>query len=210
MDTREPARNEPERGWWKKYDLPYGDYVGFEATAIALRDFDPGVFPGLLQTPDYARALHERAIPRLPAELIERRLETRRIRQQVLLRDNPPSLAVILDEAVLHRVVGCPKVMAEQLAHVIKACAQGNVTVQILPYSAGAHPALDSPFILLEFPPGQPSVVYVEDLAGPIYRRRPDHVRRYAEAYDLLAGLAMGTCESIGRMEDIRAKYEQE
>jgi Domain of unknown function (DUF5753) len=205
-----PVRNGLAPAWWKPFNLPYGDYIALESAALSIRDFDPGVFPGLLQAPDYARALHERADPLLPDELIEQQIETRRIRQEGLLRDNPLALHAIVDEAVLHRVVGSPKVMADQLAHVIKACAQENVTVQVLEYRAGAHPALNSSFILLDFAPPQPSVVYLEDLIGHDYRKEPADVRLYSHVYGTLCGLALSRCASIELMERIRDKYEQE
>jgi hypothetical protein len=205
----EPACNGLAPEWWLPFDLPYGGYVGHESMAVSIRDFDPGVFPGLLQAPDYARALHERAEPRLPDHLIEQQIETRRIRQKVLLRDHPPTLHAIVDEAVLHRVVGSPKVMAAQLAHVIKACVHENVTVQVLPYVAGAHPALDCSFILLGFTPPQPDVVYVEDLIGNDCRDQPAGMDHYARVHGTLASLALSSCESIALMEGIRDKYKQ-
>jgi hypothetical protein len=192
--------------WWKKYDLPYGDYVGLESAALSIRDFDPGVFPGLLQTPNYARAVHEGAFPRLPDEVIEQRIEVRRRRQQVLDAHPAPELNVIVDEAVLHRLVGGPEVMAQQLGHVIEASERDNVSVRVIPYSAGAYPALDSTFVLLEFQQHRPNVVYVEGLAGYFYLKRPEEVEFYEEVYKQLSGIAMSTCESIRLMADVQAE----
>lgn len=138
------AREGTRKAWWQPYDLPYATYVGLESAAVTISDFEPGVFPGLLQTPAYARAVHEAAFPLLSPEVIDQRIEVRRARQQALVRDKPPQLAAIVDEAVLHRVVGGPDVMVGQLVHVIEASQLDNITVQVLPYSAGAHPALGS------------------------------------------------------------------
>lgn len=195
-------------GWWQPYDLPYATYVGLESAAITINDFEPGVFPGLLQTPAYARAIHEGALPLLSPEVIDQRIEVRRVRQQVLMRNEPPRLAAIIDEAVLHRGIGGPGAMAEQLAHVIEVSKRDNITVQVLPYTAGAHPALDSTFILLEFAPPVPGVVYVEGLVGQMYLERPVDFNRYSKIYGLLTGIAMSPRLSIELMVDLRKKYQ--
>lgn len=177
--------------WWQPYDLPYATYVGLESAAVMISDFDPGVFPGLLQTPGYARAMHERGFPLLSPEKIEQRIDERRARQKILVRDDPPRLAVILDEAVLHRVIGSRDVMVGQLDHVIEMAKRSNITIQVLPYSAGAHPALDSTFTVLEFAPPVLAMVYVEGLVGHIYVDRPQEVQRYKQIYARLADIAM-------------------
>lgn len=192
----ELAHEGRDQAWWQPFDLPYETYVGLEAAATEISDFEPGLFPGLLQTPEYARALHEGALPRLSAEVIDQRIEVRRTRQQALTRDDPPQLRAIVDEAVLHRAIGGARVMTQQLAHVIEATQQENITVQVLPYSIGAHPALDSTFILLEFAPPVPGVVYVEGLVGRIYLERPQDVERYKEIYSHLATIAISPQES--------------
>jgi Domain of unknown function (DUF5753) len=162
-----------------------------------------------LQTPDYARALHEGAFPRLSTEVIDQRIEVRRIRQQILVRDDAPSLMAIVDEAVLHRAVGGPKVMVHQLERVIEATQRDNITVQAMPYRIGAHPALDSTFIVLEFLPPVAGVVYVEGLVGQIYLERPQDFERYRKVYGLLTDIAMSPRESIELMADARKKYLQ-
>lgn len=192
----ELAHEGRDQAWWQPFDLPYETYVGLEAAATEISDFEPGLFPGLLQTPEYARALHEGGLPRLSAEVIDQRIEVRRTRQQALTRDDPPQLRAIVDEAVLHRAIGGARVMTQQLAHVIEATQQENITVQVLPYSIGAHPALDSTFILLEFAPPVPGVVYVEGLVGRIYLERPQDVERYKEIYSHLATIAISPQES--------------
>jgi transcriptional regulator with XRE-family HTH domain len=194
------AKEGKEEAWWQPYDLPYANYVGLEAEATSISDFEPGVVPGLLQTPAYARALHEGGMPRLSPAVIEQRIEVRRTRQAVLTRDDPPRLSAIMDEAVLHRVLGGPAVMASQLEHIIEACALPKVTVEVIPYSVGAHPALDSTFIVLEFAPPVPSVVYVEGLVGQMYLERPQDVERYTEIFERLRTLSLSQQESIDLM----------
>jgi transcriptional regulator with XRE-family HTH domain len=192
------------RAWWQPYDLPYATYVGLESAAIRISDFDPGVFPGLLQTPDYARALHERGLPLLSPEKIEQRIDERRARQRLLARSEAPRLAAIIDEAVVRRIIGGPEVMAGQLAHVIEMVKHRNITVQVLPFSVGAHPALDSTFAVLEFAPPVPGVVYVEGLVGSIYLEREPDVERYKKIYEYLADIALPPERSVELMTSAR------
>lgn len=203
------AREGKEQAWWQPYDLPYATYVGLEAAAVSISDFESGVFPGLLQTPGYARALHEGAFPPASPEVIDERIEVRTRRQQILEREDPVRLAVVMDEAILHRVVGGPAVMAEQLGHVIVACQQDNVSIQVIPYSAGAHPALDSTFTVLEFPPPVPGVVYVEGLAGQIYLERPSEVERYQQIFAQLTVIAMSPEKSLELMAKAQVSYRE-
>lgn len=205
----ELAREGKSHGWWQSYDLPYGTYVGLEAEAISICDFEPSAVPGLLQTMDYARAIHEGALPRLSPEIIDQRLEVRRNRQAILTRDEPPApqLRAIIDEAVLHRVVGGASVMSAQLDHVIRVSELPNVTVQVLGYEAGAHPALDSTFILLEFEDPVPGVVYVEGLVGQLYLDRSQDLRRYEHVFERLGSLALSQQRSRDLMAQVSGDF---
>ena len=203
------ARQGRAQAWWQPFDLPYATYVGLEAEALSIRDYEPGVFPGLLQVPEYARAVHEGAMPRLSARVIDERIEVRRIRQNLLYKEEPTTLDAVIDEAVLHRIVGRPAVMRRQIDHVIEACGRPNVALRVIPFSAGAHPALDSTFIILEQRPPVPSVVYVEGLVGQIYLERPQDVERYTQVFDRLSSLALDPTESMNLMLQIGAKYEE-
>jgi transcriptional regulator with XRE-family HTH domain len=202
------AREGGRRAWWQPYDLPYATYVGLEAEAVSIKDFEPGVFPGLLQAPGYARILHERAMPRLSADVIDQRIEERRTRQEILFRDEPPQLTAIIDESVLHRVVGGAEVMREQLERVIQASRRPHITVQVLPFSAGAHPALDSTFVVLEFAPPVAGVVYAEGLVGNIYRERPEDVQRYKDIFEYLSDTSLSPRDSAELMTKMSALYE--
>ena len=198
------------KAWWQPFDLPYATYVGLESAALVISDFEPGVFPGLLQTPAYARAVHEGAFERLSPEAIDQQIEVRLTRQQILVRDDPPPprLAAIVDEAVLHRGIGGPDVMAEQIQHVIESVQRDNVEVQVMPYSIGAHPALDSTFILLEIPPPVPDVVYVEGLVGQVYVQRPKEVERYKQIFARLRALSLDSKESAKFLNKILKSYQ--
>jgi Domain of unknown function (DUF5753) len=157
----------------------------------------------------YARAVHEGGMPRLSSALIDQRIETRRKRQEILTRGEPPQLYAIIDEAALHRVIGGAAVMAAQLEWVIKLCADlANVAVQVLPYSAGAHPALDSTFIILELPPPVPSVVYVEGLVGQIYMERPQDVDRYQQIFERLRSISLNPDDSLDLLRRTRTQFQ--
>ena len=207
----ELARESKAQAWWQPYDLPYATYVGLEGEATRISDYEPGVFPGLLQTPAYARVIHEQAMPKLSSDVIEQRIEVRVVRQAALTREEPapPKLDAIIDEAVLHRPVGGPKVMSAQISRVIEACELPNVTVRVLPFAAGAHPALDSTFILLEFEESVPGVVYVEGLVGHLFLERASDVQRYRQVFARLRTTSLNEQKSLDLMSRRRAMYEK-
>ncbi len=185
VEAKQPA-------WWQSYDLLYETYVGLEADALTISAFQSSVVHGLLQTAEYARAGHEGAIPRFSPDRIERQIEAKLIRQRILVRDNPPRLAVVLDEAALHRMVGGSVVMAAQLTKILKMSALPNVVVQVLPFEQGAHPGLDTNFTIFELPEGPaPDVVYVEGHMGAIYLERPDDLKRSHEVFRRLQSIAL-------------------
>jgi Domain of unknown function (DUF5753)/Helix-turn-helix domain len=197
------AKESKQQGWWYGYDLPYSDYVGFEAAAVSIRDYDSAIVPGLLQTADYARALHEAAVPSLASDVIEQRVVERLTRQQLLVQDNPPLFWAVMDEAVLHRAVGGPMVMRAQLERIIEVAQKPTVTVQVVPYEVGAHPALDSTFTILDFAGTAPTVVYVEGLVGWIYLDRPEDVDRYQQVFARLRTMALSPQDTVDLVASI-------
>jgi transcriptional regulator with XRE-family HTH domain len=199
-----------QQGWWQPFDLPYSTYVGFEAEARVIRDFDSAVVPGLLQTPEYVRALHEDPLPFGSRDVIGQRIQARLRRQELLIRQNPPPLQLraILDEAVLHRVIGGPAVMAAQLKRVVQETERPNVTVQVLPYGIGAHPALDSNFNILEFSGPAADIVYSEGMVGFIYLDRPEDITRYHQVFEHLSQLALKPGPSAELMLEVSQRYE--
>lgn len=204
------AREGRRSAWWQQYSLPYANYVGLEAEATLIRDFEPGVFPGLLQIPDYVRAIHESGIPKVGSDLLDERIEERRRRQEILGRgEQAPRLQAVIDEAVLHRVIGGPEVMGAQIDHVVEACESPNITVQVIPFTVGAHPALDSTFTLLEFEDPVPGIVYVEGLVGWLYLDRPQDVQRYAQVFDRLCAISLSEQKSLDAMKRMSAAYEK-
>jgi transcriptional regulator with XRE-family HTH domain len=195
------AREGHRKGWWSVYDdvLPtgFGIYVGLEAEAAGLRSFEGEVVQGLFQTPDYARAILREVQVRDTDEQVERLVDLRMKRQEVL--DRTPALDVwmILDEAVVRRTIGGPGVMRDQLARLVEASKKPNVTLQVLPFASGSHAGLRGPFSILEFPErADADVAYVESVAGIIYLEKEREVRTCAEAFDRLRAAALSPGQS--------------
>lgn len=198
---KDMAREGQRKGWWADYDdltVEFGIYVGLEAAAASLRAYEAQLVHGLLQTRDYARAVLRAWDRKASAERIDRLAELRMKRQEVLTRpDTPLELWVILDEAVLRRPVGGPKVMRAQLGKLLEATTElPNLTVQVLPFSQGAHAGLNGPFYLLDFPGGDPGVAYVDSAAGNVFLEKDHQVRRWAEAFDQLRADALSPGDS--------------
>jgi transcriptional regulator with XRE-family HTH domain len=203
------AREGKRQGWWQSYDLDYGTYVGLEAEAVAISDFQSSVVPGLLQTADYARAGHEAYMPRLSPDQIELNIEAKLRRQGLLTQSEAPSLAAVLDEAVLHRVVGGPRVMGAQLDRLIEAARLPNVTVQVIPFAAGYHPGLESNFNILDLSAPAPSVVFVEGLVGSLYLERPEDLKRYREVFKRLQTIALSPKDTVNAIAKIKAQSNE-
>jgi transcriptional regulator with XRE-family HTH domain len=204
------AREGKQQAWWQPYDLDFGTYVGLEQAAVALWYYQCTIVPGLLQTQAYARAMLEASIPEMPPERMSALLEVKRTRQQVLVRDEPLRLWAILDEAVLHRAVGGREVMAEQLERLVEISGNDNIRIQVIPYGAGAHPAMDSTFNILEFAGSLPRVIYVEGLVGYSYLDRPADLERYQQVFDRLSELALDPEKSMAMIVQAYQNHQKE
>jgi transcriptional regulator with XRE-family HTH domain len=176
-------------------------YFGYEASASLIRSFQPLVVPGLLQTEDYTRAMLESF--GVDGNAIDRVVESRRERQEVLENDEPPELFVVLDESVLRRGVGGPTVMKHQLEHLLRLDARPRVTIQVVPFSNGAYSGIQGPFTHLEFgDPMDPDVVFIDnDRTGVVFLDDPEVTGRYQEEFLLLEDLASRPGE-LGRFVD--------
>jgi len=197
-----------QQGWWQSYDLGYAEYVGLEAEAVAISAFQSSVVHGLLHTADYARAGHEGAIPRLSPDQMELQIEAKLTRQRVLRREDPPRFNVILDESALHRVMGGRQVMAAQLIKILDTSALPNVTIQVLPYDAGAHPAVESNFTILELAYPTPGVVFVEGLIGSTYLKRDEDLARYEMIFSKLRSIALSPKSSLNLIRKLLQDYK--
>jgi transcriptional regulator with XRE-family HTH domain len=200
------AKEGKQRGWFARYgDLPpsYSRFIGLEAAAEEMRDYEALVVPGLLQTEEYTRALMEAGVPDSEGpvdEAIEAHVKARRERQALLNRpDSPLRLIVVLDESVIRREIGGRDVMRSQLKRLAEAARMRNVTIQILPFVGGAYAAMAGSFAILKFTDA-PSVVYVEVLAGDIYQEAGD-VQRYHDVFESLRAAALSPLESMKMIE---------
>ncbi|GAA1904124.1 helix-turn-helix domain-containing protein [Streptantibioticus ferralitis] len=185
-----------DEGWLRPYhsELPeeYTAYISFEAEARTVRNYESLFIPGLLQTEDYARAVITGVLPMANPREIEQRVQARMERQAVLTKDDALQLWAIIDEAAVHRMVGGPKVMREQLQHLRKAAAEPNLTLQIIPFSAGAHPGMPGSFVLMSFPDvDDPELIYIDSMAGDLFLEADVDVRRFGAIFDNLRAEAL-------------------
>ena len=195
------GRSAGERGWWDAYadtlGPEYATLIALEAQAERIRWYAAQIVPGLLQTEDYAREIIGSALLVTPPGEIERRVQVRMTRQRILDRDEPLNLSVVLDEAALLRQVGGAEIMRDQLRHLAEAAGRPNVELQVLPNSAGAHPAISGEFTILRFPELiAPDVVYLENMTSNVYVEQEAQVYRYSLAFEGLRGLALEPGES--------------
>ncbi len=196
-------------GWWHDYSdvLPhwFEAYVGLEEAASQIRAYEVQFVPGLLQTEDYARAVTMLGYSN-PKE-ITRRVGLRLARQALLTRPDPPSLWVVLDEAVLRRPIGGLTVMRAQLEHIIEMSQLPNVTVQVVPFTAGGHAAAGGQFSVLRF--GEydlPDVVYLEQLTSSLYLDKREIVDSYLAVMERLCIEAATPANSV---KTLRAALRQ-
>jgi transcriptional regulator with XRE-family HTH domain len=193
-----------QQAWWATYDLNYARYVGYEEAALSIRGYQSSVVPALLQTADYARASLVGFAQQLTPDVIEQRVEARLRRQDLLKRRPAPQFWEVLDEAALHRLVGGVEVMRAQLDRLIEACKLSTVTVQVIPFAAGAHPGLESNFKILKLPPPAPGVVYVEGLTGPSYMERPEEIEDFERVFARLKSVALSAADTIELVATVR------
>ncbi len=171
-------------GWWYHYSdvLPqwFRAYVDLESAAALIRTYEGQFVPGLLQTEEYMRAVMGGASLDDSAEELEQRVTLRLSRQRVLTQPEAPRVWAVVDEAALRRPVGGREVMRAQLERLVDAAKLPSVTLQVLPFRAGAHPAMVGAFSVLRFADEElPDVVYVEHLTSALYLNKRDDVDQY-------------------------------
>ncbi|HSZ43501.1 MAG TPA: helix-turn-helix transcriptional regulator [Trebonia sp.] len=208
------ARRATERGWWQSFSsdvvpAALANLIGLEAEARTIRSYEPELVPGLLQTEAYARAVMRAWQPGLTAADIDRRVEIRLARQDVLRQQaTSPQASCIVNEAVLRRTVGGNDVMHEQVEVLAKERDPANVTVQVLPFNSGAHPAMAGPFQILAFhDPGDLGVVHLESAMTAITLERPQELRRYDEIWGSLQARALSPEDSRVMMRSYALRY---
>jgi len=189
----ELAKGTSTRGWWEEYSdvLPdwFGLYVGLEAAASEIRVYEPELVHGLLQTPNYLRALVIDSGFDLDEGTIQRQIKLRQERQQALTIRTPPlRITAILGAAVLARPVGSKATMKEQVARQLELDELDHVDIRVMPWNAGGHAAMHiGGFAILDFPdPDDPAVVYLESHTGARYLEKPEELTEYRKIYDLI------------------------
>jgi transcriptional regulator with XRE-family HTH domain len=197
----ELGREAEQQGWLQPYhaELPeeYTTYIGFEAEARSVNNYESLFVPGLLQTEAYAHAVITGVLPMASEHEVEQRVQARIDRQRLLSKPDPLKLWAIVDEAALHRQVGSPGLMRAQIVHLIKAANEPNVTLQVIPYSAGAHVGMPGSFILIDFPnPVDPGVVYLDSMAGDLFLEKETDLRRYRLLFEHLRAVASSPDET--------------
>jgi transcriptional regulator with XRE-family HTH domain len=204
------AREANTPGWWQHYGdvLPqwFRTYVDLESAATLIRTYEGQFVPGLLQTDDYMRAVIHGAVLEESGEEVGRRVRLRMARQTLLTREQPPRLWAVVDEAALRRPVGGPGVMRGQLERLLEATKLPNVTLQVLPFDTGAHPAMVGSFSVLRFPDQElPDVVYLEHLTSALYLNKPEEVDQYLHVMESICVRAAApdqTVELLNRLLD--------
>jgi transcriptional regulator with XRE-family HTH domain len=201
--------NEP--GWWHTYRdvLPnwFSAYVSLEAGARTLRAYEPHYVTGLLQTHAYARGVLRGGFPNEADEDLGRRVDLRLRRQSLLERPDAPTLWVVLEEAVLHRVVGGPEVMREQIERLLEVSELEHVSVDVVPFTAGAHVGACAPFTYFRFEePELPDIVYTEVLSGAMYLDQRSDVSAHLEAHNRMS-LLTSDADSKALLNRMRKEY---
>ncbi|MGW2740756.1 helix-turn-helix domain-containing protein [Streptomyces sp. NPDC001450] len=192
-----------------KYQHHYADVVEAEALATTIRHYVPLLIPGLLQTPTYARAVDQVWAAMTPEETIKEWVEGRLERARLLDHPTKPVLWAVLDEAALRRKVGSPAVMAEALRHVAGLARRNRIVMQVVPFSAGAHTAMQGALKLMEFEDAPP-LAYMEGLSTGRLEDDPATVTRLRFVYDLLVASALSQEKSLALIEALAEDYTHE
>jgi hypothetical protein len=192
-----------------KHPEHFAEAAEAEATATEIREYAPQLIPGLLQTPGYARAVCRAYQPTAQDEVIEELVTARMERARLLADPTEPLLWAVVDEAALRRVAGGRAVMAEALRHIVGLVHRSRVIVQVLPFAAGAHPAMEGAIKLMDFE-NAPPLVYFEGPGTGRLEDDPATVRRHRLTYELLTASALSPEKSLALLEAVAQDYAHE
>ncbi|QNP75859.1 helix-turn-helix domain-containing protein [Streptomyces roseirectus] len=194
------------KGWWNQYpQLPaMVEYVALEDIATSIRTWQVAIIPGLLQTPDYARALVVGNGLWDDPNVIEPFVESRTARQARLGGENPLDLWAVVHEGALRQLVGGSEVMRAQLGHLRDMAQQSNVSLQVLPYHAGAHPGMTSAFSVVSFAePGALDVVHVDTTSSTLWLESDTDADHHNGLFERIARLSLAQRNSVKLIEGI-------
>lgn len=192
--------------WWRKYaaavnSVGFGSYLTLESSATSLRNYEPSLIPGLLQTEEYARVLMTELGVDVPPERIESQVKLRIERQKRLESADGCELWAVIDETAIRRIEDAPMLLKGQLEHLLVMSDQTNVTIQLMPFDTGIYHGLDGPFMLMGFAPPTPDVVWVDNVS--VFFENPADVERYITRFDRLQARALGPAETRSRIHHI-------
>jgi len=203
------ARASRERTWWSSSDIPkpLAQLIEYENAAYLSRHYEDLVVPGLLQTTDYMLASTRQLAPDMPDSQVNRVIEVRLKRQELLKRAEAPLLFFILDEAVIRRVVGSTDVMRGQLQQLIEVAAMPNITVEVVPFTAGLVPGLQAPFVIHEFSDAaDDELLYLESPRGDMLSRDDaEEILGYREDFERLRRASLGPEGTIDFLRQVIA-----
>jgi transcriptional regulator with XRE-family HTH domain len=173
-------------------------YPELEKDAEQIWNYESELVHGLVQTPAYAEAIIRAGLPSISDEELRSSLDLRLTRQALLDRNDPPQLHLLLNEAVIRRQVGGKKVMGKQLRRLVDLSEHDHVTIQVLPFSVGAHPGMKTGYTLLRFPEGFDDMdcAYLENSNGDVWQEMAEHVSRYTEIFDRQRELALSAAKT--------------
>jgi hypothetical protein len=185
-------------------------FIGYEAAASAIRMFQTVLVPGLLQTEDYARTVISTLKPDAAKAEVEALVRVRMKRQEILTRTEPVELLFVMDEAVVRRQVGSEDVMRRQVRHLVEMANKKNVTLEVVRFSSGAHPGMQGPFVIFEFPDAEDdNVLYLESSHGElIIRDEPDELATHEVRWAALRKLSAKPKDSVAFLERVAAGEE--
>ncbi|MFE7046916.1 helix-turn-helix domain-containing protein [Streptomyces californicus] len=206
------AREGRRKGWWAQYSdiLPAGfqERLSIESDAARILAFQPMLIPGLLQTVEYATEVIRSVDKEATEEQLASYIEVRRSRQEIFTRDNPPQFVCLLDEAVLHREVGGPAVMAAQLGKLLEISNPPKLTIQVVPFAEGWHAGVDGAFNIFSYPdPMDLDVVNLDYLDGALYLEEDKPVERYQLAFDELRTASLSTKKSMEVVSSVQKEF---
>ncbi|MFM9700808.1 helix-turn-helix domain-containing protein [Streptomyces europaeiscabiei] len=183
------------QGWWRSLADPIPDSMNLMLTLeneVVREDHYACMFiPGLLQTREYAEAVHRASEKQCPEREVQHMVDIRMKRQELLQRDDPPHVWCVIDEAAVRRTVGGPKVMGDQLRHLLNVATLPHITVQVLPFSTGAHAPAVGSFLILAGQTPDLDVVYVDLIGGGLFMEKPQELERYKLAFQYLKAQAL-------------------
>ncbi|GAA2904187.1 helix-turn-helix transcriptional regulator [Streptosporangium fragile] len=197
-----------QRGWLHGFEAelpgPYSAYIGLEAEARQAINYESLFIPGLLQTENYTRAMFRGVRPTITDDEVETRINARTQRKALLEGDTPLRLWAILDQAALSRTVGSDVIMRDQLAHLIQQAQRPHITLQVIPFSAGAHPGMPGSFIVLKFGTDNPDVIHIDSMAGGLFLEEGADIQRYNHICEHLRAIALSPTETTTLLASLR------